>query len=147
MSSVPTLPGDAPMKRTLLAFVMLSLAAGPLAAQEKKKKEAKKKEIVGPPPTVAKMAYGPHERQVLDFWQSKSDTPTPLVLFIHGGGWRGGDKSAVGNVKQYLDAGISVASINYRYVQIGVEMKVEPPVKAPLGDAARALQTIRSKAK
>src|SRR5205823_3764162 len=36
---------------------------------------------------------------------------------------------------------------NYRYVKNGVEEKVEPPVKAPLHDAARALQFVRLKAK
>src|SRR5205085_2793859 len=99
------------------------------------------------PPTYAKVAYGKHERQVLDFYQAKSDKPTPLVFYIHGGGWQNGDKNSVGNVKQYLDAGISVAAINYRYVKNGVEDKIEPPVKAPLEDAARALQFVRSKSK
>jgi acetyl esterase/lipase len=95
------------------------------------------------------LPYGKHERQVLDFWKAKSDKPTPLVLYIHGGGWRGGDKSSLSGVaiKQYLDAGISVAAINYRYIPQAVEMKIDPPVKAPVGDAARALQFIRSKAK
>ena len=50
------------------------------------------------------------------------------------------------NPKPFLDKGISVVSINYRYVKNGVEDKVEPPVKAPLEDAARALQFVRSKA-
>ena len=123
------------MLRMLFASaVMLSVGAAPLLAQKEK-----------PTPTAAAVAYGKHERQVLDFYQAKSDTPTPLVLYIHGGGWRNGDKNSVGNVKQFLDAGISVAAINYRYVQNGVELKVVPPVKAPLEDAARALQFIRSK--
>ena len=100
-------------------------------------------------PTAANVAYGSHERQVLDFWKAESENPTPLVLYIHGGGWQGGDKSGLrGNaVKQYLDAGISVAAINYRYVHQAVELKINPPVKAPLEDAARALQFIRSKTK
>lgn len=88
--------------------------------------------------------YGPHSRNVLDFYPANSDTPTPVVLYIHGGGWRGGDKKI--NPKPFLDHGVSVVAINYRYVQNGVEDHVEPPVKAPLGDAARALQFIRSKA-
>src|SRR4029079_6647842 len=47
-----------------------------------------------PAPTVADFAYGnDSERQRLDFWQAKSDKPTPLVLLIHGGGWVAGDKS------------------------------------------------------
>src|SRR5438046_2307379 len=84
-------------------------------------------------PTVANLAYGKHERQVLDFWRAKSDKPTPLVLYIHGGGWRAGDKNTLGTaaIKRYLDAGISIAAINYRYIQQAVDQKVEPPVKAP----------------
>ncbi len=88
--------------------------------------------------------YGTHPRQVLDFYPAKSDQPTPVVLYIHGGGWRGGDKKT--NPKAFNDKGISVVAINYRYVQNGVEEKIEPPVKAPLEDAARALQFLRSKA-
>jgi hypothetical protein len=38
-----------------------------------------------PTPTHADVHYGPHERNVLDLWLAKSDTPTPLVVFIHGG--------------------------------------------------------------
>jgi acetyl esterase/lipase len=89
--------------------------------------------------------YGKHERQVLDFFQAKSDKPTPVVFYIHGGGWQGGDKKSI-SPKPFLDKGISVVAINYRYVKQGVEQKLEPPVKAPLEDAARALQFVRSKA-
>jgi acetyl esterase/lipase len=90
------------------------------------------------------VAYGSHPRQVLDFYPAKSDKPTPVVFYIHGGGWQAGDKKT--NPKPFLDKGISVVAINYRYVKNGVEQKVEPPVKAPLEDAARALQFVRSKA-
>jgi acetyl esterase/lipase len=126
----------------LCLAIGLSLVGVPAVAQEKDKKEEPRK----PAPTFAKVAYGKHERKVLDFYQAKADKPTPVVLYIHGGGWQGGDKSGVGNLQPYLDAGISVAAINYRYVKNAVEEKIEPPVKAPLEDAARALQFIRSKA-
>ncbi len=96
------------------------------------------------PKEFLNVPYGMHQRQVLDFYQAKSDKPTPVVFYIHGGGWRNGDKKM--NPKQFLDKGISVAAINYRFVQHGVEEKVVPPVKAPLEDAARALQFVRSKA-
>src|SRR4029453_9586559 len=42
--------------------------------------------------------------------------------------------------------GISVVSINYRYASQAAADGVNPPVKAPLHDAARALQFVRSKA-
>jgi acetyl esterase/lipase len=96
------------------------------------------------PKQLVDVAYGSHPRQVLDFYQAKSDKPTPVVLYIHGGGWQGGDKKT--NPKAFLGKGISVIAINYRYVRNGVEEKVQPPVKAPLEDAARALQFVRSKA-
>lgn len=132
------------MRRFILASALVSCFVAPAFTQEKKKTPPPQ-----PTPTAAKVAYGTHERQVLDFWQATSDTPTPVVFYIHGGGWQGGDKSGLSGVviKQYLDAGISVVAINYRYVKQAVEMKIDPPVKAPLEDAARALQFVRSKAR
>lgn len=101
-----------------------------------------------PKPTHVEVSYGPHERNVLDFWQAKSDKPTPLVLVIHGGGWSGGSKERVNrfaDVQALLDAGISVAANNYRLMAHAKD--VVPPVKAPMHDSARALQFLRSKAK
>ena len=98
----------------------------------------------GEPMQLTDVAYGSHPRQVLDFYQAKSDKPAPVVFYIHGGGWQGGDKKT--HPKAFLDKGISVVAINYRYVRNGVEEGIEPPVKAPLQDAARALQFVRSKA-
>lgn len=103
-----------------------------------------------PEPTVSDYVYGTESsRQRFDFWRAESPSPTPLVLLIHGGGWKGGDKTNYGNVpiKRYLASGISVAAINYRFIAQAMEQGVEPPVRAPLHDAARALQTLRSKAK
>jgi len=96
------------------------------------------------PKKLLNVPYGKHPRQVLDFFQAKSDRPTPVVFYIHGGGWQNGDKRT--NPQPFLAKGISVVAINYRYVKNGVEDKVVPPVKAPLEDAARALQFVRSKA-
>jgi acetyl esterase/lipase len=101
-------------------------------------------------PTIADHAYGnDSERQKFDFWKAESDAPTPVVLMIHGGGWAGGDKSGydLPAIKPCLDAGISVATINYRFILQAMEQGVQPPVKACLHDAARALQTIRSKSR
>jgi acetyl esterase/lipase len=99
-----------------------------------------------PEPTRSEVSYGPHARNVLDFWQAKSEKPTPLVLVIHGGGWSGGSKERVSrfaDVQALLDAGISVAANNYRLMKHAHD--VVPPVKAPMRDSARALQFLRSK--
>ena len=98
------------------------------------------------PPTQANVPYGTDPKQVLDFWKADAKEPTPLLFFIHGGGWKGNDKNRVSGLHQYLAAGISVVSINYRFVQEAQAAGIKPPVKWPLQDAARALQFVRSKA-
>lgn len=118
----------------------------PEAKAETKPKAAPKK--LDPAPTVADVAYGPHPKQVLHFWKAESDKPTPLLFYIHGGGWRGGDRTSVqGLLAPMLKAKISVVSIEYRFIDEATADKVVPPVKGPLHDAARALQFVRSKAK
>lgn len=99
-----------------------------------------------PPPTIADVAYGAHERQVLDLWQAPGAERAPAVFHIHGGGWVAGDKRKVADLERYLAAGISVVSINYRYSTQAQLAGIKPPVQWPLADAARALQFVRSKA-
>lgn len=100
------------------------------------------------PPTHANVKYGEHERNVFDIWLADSAKPTPLAIYIHGGGFRAGSKENLTRKKQLqnvlrelLEAGISVASINYRY------LSTTTPLPTPHHDARRALQFMRSKAK
>lgn len=132
------------IKTWALCFVLTLTTAMATAAPPAAKKPAKPKP--GVKPTEANVAYGKHPKQVLDFWKAESDSPTPLLFYIHGGGWQAGSKDAVGDVKPYLAAGISVVSIEYRFIREATADKVVPPVKGPLSDAARALQFVRSKA-
>lgn len=91
--------------------------------------------------TFSDEKYGPHERNTFDIWLAESDQPTPLVIYIHGGGFVGGDKSRYYDSDdwvRFLDAGVSVASINYRFMN-------EPPygILSCMKDAKRCLQFIR----
>ena len=74
-------------------------------------------------PTQTDIAYGTHARHKLDLWLAERDGPTPLLICVHGGGFRAGDKSQyqrqVNLIKRMHAAGISVASINYRYTEDG----------------------------
>ena len=99
----------------------------------------------GTKPTLANVPYGSSPKQVLDFYKADSSKPTPLVFYIHGGGWTAGSKDKFG-VDPYLKAGISVVSIEYRFIQEAQAAGVKPPIEWPLHDAARALQFVRSKA-
>lgn len=101
-----------------------------------------------PTPTLADVAYGSHSKQVLDFWKADSARPTPLLFYIHGGGWTTGKRAFVGRqVESMLKNGISVVSIEYRFIAEATADHLVPPVKGPLLDAARGLQFVRSKAK
>jgi carboxylesterase type B len=86
--------------------------------------------------------------QVIYFWRAKSEQPTPLLVYIHGGGWQGGDRSVARSmILPALEAGISVASVEYRTIKDSTADGLVPPVKGPMLDCARALQFCRSKAK
>lgn len=101
-----------------------------------------------PNPTHYDVAYGPHPKQVMYVWKAESDTPTPVLLYIHGGGWSGGARLSglIPLLPTLLENGISVASVEYRFINEATADGIVPPVKGPLHDAARALQHLRSKA-
>lgn len=136
-----------------LVCSQLSAAEPSVGSKAKPKAKASAKtaapQVIKPDPTAADVAYGPHPKQVLHFWKAESAQPTPLLFFIHGGGWMGGNRTSglVGLLPEMLKAGISVVSIEYRFIPEATADKVVPPVKGPLRDAARALQFVRSKAR
>jgi acetyl esterase/lipase len=79
--------------------------------------------------------------QKIDLWLAQSDEATPLVLFIHGGGFRGGSYKNVSqaDIQYCLQRGISYASIEYRLTDQG-------PYPMQFNDCARALQYFRANA-
>jgi len=66
------------------------------------------------------ISYGSNPLQTLDVWRAKgAEGPAPLVVFVHGGGWKHGSKdNATGQFKpvHYPGQGYVFASINYRLV-------------------------------
>jgi lysophospholipase L1-like esterase len=127
------------MKKKWISIVTLSLVVTMAFGQTKKQKE----EL--PTPTHSDVSYGSHSRNVLDLWLAPSDKPTPLLVNIHGGGFRGGDKNKISGemIKIMNKEGISVASINYRLTEEGLLAEGENMYPAPMHDGARALQFLR----
>jgi hypothetical protein len=101
--------------------------------------------------------YGTHRCQRLDAYIALSDSPTPVVVEVHGGALLAGSKSTFGpHVTELLSHGVSVVSINYR-----LTTKTNAccqPIKDSLGnytpdpeyywpapneDTARAIQFVR----
>jgi acetyl esterase/lipase len=70
-------------------------------------------------PTWSHLAYGPHWRQRLDIYLPPDlEAPAPAVVYIHGGGWRVGDKAdAAIHAPALLARGLIVVGINYRFSQ------------------------------
>ena len=137
----------------LLAAISANGANAPAASEAEAAKVAKaaenyKKFLIEVPPTKADVPYGSHPKQVLHFWKAASDKPTPLLFYIHGGGWTHGDRAlGASRVKNMLANGVSVVSVEYRFINEATADGVVPPVKGPMLDCARALQFVRSKAK
>lgn len=99
-------------------------------------------------PNFAQVAYGNHERQVMDVYTVESPKPAPWVLYIHGGAWQAGDKESVRTfgLDELLKSGIAVVTINYRFLSQAQAAGVKYPLEWPTHDARRALQFARMKA-
>jgi len=66
------------------------------------------------------ISYGTAALQRLDIWRAKGTKgPAPLIVFVHGGGWKRGSKdNATGRFKaeHFPQQGYAFASIDYRLV-------------------------------
>lgn len=85
--------------------------------------------------------YGKHERHRLDIYiPERVENSDGFILFMHGGGWSEGDKSAHKDDALYFcDKGYIAVTMNYRYVSDELNVSDE------LDDITKALQAIREK--
>jgi len=127
------------MKRILV--LVLCTVLGSLSMQAPRPAAAK-----SPAPTHSDVKYSDkYERSVLDFWKAESESPTPLVVYFHGGGFTQGDKSHLTRsamLATYQPKGVSFASVNYPFLQhTGGEFR------AILQHTAEAIKFLGSKAR
>ena len=89
------------------------------------------------------IAYGTDPQQKLDAYLPEGRTmDTPVVIFVHGGSWSGGDKLQYGALMTYFsDRKIAIFNINYRLV---TATAFKHP--AQIEDIQAALNFIRQKA-
>lgn len=98
--------------------------------------------------------YGDAERNLFDIYLPDCDDPTPLVIYIHGGGFTGGDKGSAHernaeDIREILQSCVAYATINYTLLEVpqGDEsldgIVAQGGVRTSLMDAARALQFMR----
>ena len=103
----------------------------------------------GPLPTAPGVTLGPETlpdipyangspSQQLDLYlPGRTGTAIPLVVFIHGGAFSGGDKREVLGARELTSRGIAVASINYR-------LSGEAPFPAGAQDVKAAVRWLRA---
>jgi acetyl esterase/lipase len=89
---------------------------------------------------VADIPYGPEERQKLDVYAPKGVKDAPVLVFVHGGSWRDGDRS------DYPFLGESFA--NAGYVTVIISYRLAPQTVFPgfVNDAALALKWVKDNA-
>ena len=88
------------------------------------------------------ISYGPYDENLFDIYLPASDEPTPLLIYIHGGGFTGGSRDTSGDedfVLPYLAEGVAFATIDYRLLQ---SPDPDGVIKSLL-DSTRCLQFIR----
>jgi hypothetical protein len=125
------------LKKLIISFLFILILGLSAVAQEEPKAKAEL-----PTPNIANGKYGQFERNVFDFWKPDSKKPTPLVVYIHGGGFVNGSKEnlTANLLNQLLKSGLAVMAINYRLL---------PNTHYPDNymDCVRAIQFARSNAK
>jgi hypothetical protein len=101
------------------------------------------------------IAYDSKERTQFDIWLPDSNTPTGLVIYVHGGGFSSGDKDFVyavqsggawdfpADIRFFLQNNIAFATVRYSLLNPTGETT---GIRKPLADIKRALQYIRSRA-
>lgn len=128
---------------TVLIGAGIATNSETVSAQDKDKKEERpSQEAVLAKNTAvrANVAYGSDELQRLDIYAPKDVKGAAVVLFVHGGEWTKGDKTAVSfKPKFFNENGIVFVSINYR---------LSPAVKHPahVTDVATALRWLHDHA-
>lgn len=113
--------------RTLISTITILLASSGIAAE---------------PEIHRDLAYAqPAEaRRRLDVYAPADGKNRPVLVWIHGGGWRRGDKSNVQHKpRAFVDQGFVFVSVNYRFVP-------QVTVKKMTGDIAKAIKWVHDNA-
>lgn len=76
----------------------------------------------------------------LDLYVPKSDDPVPVVMWVHGGGWRNGGKGNAGPARILIGHGYAVVDVEYR-------LSGEAIFPAQIEDCKAAIRWIRANAK
>ena len=86
------------------------------------------------------LPYGPDARNVLDLYAPAQARGAPIVLFIHGGSWKGGSKDG------YTFVGESLARVGYLTAVMSYRLAPKNRYPSFIQDAAQALRWLQDHA-
>lgn len=134
-----------------LALMMANADAGPLRDWRQQRQQVEAGDLFAEDATQAstsalkplELAYGADARQKLDVYLPPQARNAPVIVIVHGGAWRTGDKrmrSVVQNkAARWLPRGLIVVSVNYRLLP-----EIDP--LRQVVDVAQALTLVQAKA-
>lgn len=122
-----------------LVLILFFLAAPVVLAQQRRGSDESPKapEGVTVHRDIAYVTDG-HERQKLDLYIPDEGDNLPLIIWVHGGAWLGGNKERYGPM-EYLKSGYAGASLNYRLSQHAI-------FPAQIEDVKAAVRWLRANA-
>jgi acetyl esterase/lipase len=83
---------------------------------------------------------------VLDLYQPEGGTPKPLILFVHGGGWVGGNTRHSGALENFPEAIAQLAAEGFVVASVEYRLSSEAPFPAALQDVRAALRYLKDNA-
>jgi acetyl esterase/lipase len=130
---------------TLITFLVLFITSCSLEPEKNGNNnyndQDKDKVFEYPDNTITDITYAEIDgyELLLDIYLPEdSEGPSPVVLWVHGGGWSSGDKYAAKNPARYFTAeGYAVASVNYRLTK-------EEVFPAQIHDIKAAIRWLRA---
>lgn len=87
-----------------------------------------------------------HERQKLDLYLPAQGGRHPVVVFIHGGGFMGGDKSQARGFEEFVRQGYALASVNYTLGSGSSPLQMRDALVRGVADVRQAVRYLRASA-
>ena len=93
-------------------------------------------------PAPQTLAYGTGSLQALDLWVPTGARAAPLVLYVHGGGWKRGSKNNAASRAMPTH----MMAQNYAFASIDYRLVLRNTVEEQAGDVAAALADVLKRA-
>lgn len=105
------------MSRSLILLTLISISCAHAQSGGRLRGLFAKRQESAAPAGRQEMSYGADPLQKLDYWKPAAPG-SPLVIYVHGGGWKRGSKELAAGEKaaHYLQQGYAFASLGYRLV-------------------------------